>query len=425
MYLGLDFGTTGARACVVDANEAILHEDRFAYPEPDDQTPLDWREALLTLLHHIPAQLAAQIRGIAIDATSATVLLCDDRLEPLSTALLYSDARAVEEAAELKTIAPAGHTVCSATSGLAKFLWLTRHAHEAGSAAHFMHQADWIGALLTGMGGISDYHNALKTGFDVETLAWPDWVLQLPHAHLLPQVVAPGAPIGQISREVAQHFGFHPDCAVHAGTTDSIAAFIAAGVDEPGDAVTSLGTTLVLKLLSEKRVEASPYGVYSHRFGALWLAGGASNAGGAILRHHFSDRQLAQLSTHLDPNRDSPLDYYPLLHPGERFPINDPALAPRITPRPPDEAQFLHGLLQGLARIEQQGYARLAELGATPPLKRIITTGGGAKNTAWAAIRERMLGVPVTIAEHAEAAYGAALLAKRGALDSWASAHHV
>lgn len=415
LFLGLDFGTTGARACVVDARGAITHEDRIDYPDPGGQSPLEWREALLTLLRRLPSAAPGQLSGIAIDATSASVLLCDAELRPVSHALLYSDNRALDEASELADAAPPGHTVCSPVSGLAKFLWLTRHG-DLPEAVHFMHQADWLGALLTGAGGTTDYHNALKSGYDVERLCWPDWVLQLPHTHLLPQVVAPGTPIAKVSPAVAGHFGLNPDCVLRAGTTDSIAAFIASGLAAPGEAVTSLGTTMVLKLLSKRRVEAAQYGVYSHRYGGLWLAGGASNAGGGALKLFFSDTQLAQLSSRIDPATDSTLDYYPLPRPGERFPVNNPELAPRTGPRPADDAQFLHGLLQGLARIEAQGYARLVELGATPP-QSVATSGGGAKNPAWMKMRERLLGIPVTAARHAEAAYGAALLAMRGSLD--------
>ena len=411
-YLGLDFGTSGARVCVVDKVGAITHEDHIFYPDAALQIHLNWREALHTLLKRLPATIAAELQSIAIAATSATVLLCDKELEPTAPALLYFDNRAREESEQLKQLAPPGHIVCSASSGLAKFLWLTKHI-ELSNVAYFLHQADWLAALLTGLGGVSDYHNALKSGYDTERLCWPVWIKNLPHAHLLPQVVAPGANITHISSFVAQHFKINSACRVHAGTTDSIASFIAAGVHEPGSAVTSLGTTMVLKLLSEQRVEAAQYGVYSHRFGNLWLAGGASNAGGGVLRQYFGDSQIEELSQHIDPAIDSPLDYYPLPRPGERFPINDLTLAPRLTPRPADDVPFLHGVLQGLSRIEAAGYTKLTELGASP-LKSVITTGGGAKNKVWRKIRERLLGVPVSIAEHTESAYGAALLAKRG-----------
>lgn len=410
MYLGLDFGTSGARACVIDEDNSVVWEQRFAYASPSTQTPSDWRVALHELLGDLPGNIAGRLRGLAIDGTSGTVLLCDADLQPVSPALLYNDNRAQQQATQLIAITPASHIAGSATSGLARFLWLTQ---QSGSerAAFFLHQADWLTALLSGQSGISDYHNALKTGYDVGNLRWPDWVLALPHAHLLPQVLAPGAIIGDIRPDIAARFGIHPQCLVHAGTTDSTAAFIAADVSQPGVGVTSLGTTLVLKQLSRKRIDAPECGVYSHRYGDLWLAGGASNAGAGILRRYFDDARLAALSARIDPSQDSPLDYYPLPGTGERFPVSDAQLAPRLAPRPADDAEFLHGLLQGLARIEAAGYARLAALGA-PPLTRVVTNGAGAKNATWERMRERSLGVPVGSAEHGEAAYGSALLAR-------------
>lgn len=408
MFLGLDFGTSGARACAIDSRKTIVWEQRIAYPDPVGQTPTDWRAALHTLLSTLPKDIATQLRGLAIDGTSGTALLCDASLEAVSPALLYHDNRARQQAEQLKAIAPRGNTVSTATSGLAKFLWLTQQSN-SNHAAYFLHQTDWLTALLSGKPGISDYHNALKTGYDVERLCWPDWVMALPHSHLLPEVLAPGAVIGNVQRDIAAHFGIHPQCVIHAGTTDSSAAFIAADVNETGVGVTTLGSTLVLKQLSAQRIEAPEYGVYSHRYGDLWLAGGASNAGGAVLRRYFNDGQLDALSTHIDPLRDSPLDYYPLSKPGERFPINDARLLPQLEPRPGSDVEFLHGLLQGLARIEAAGYARLAELGA-PPLRRVVTNGGGAKNIAWKMMRKRLLGVPISTAVNCEAAYGSALL---------------
>jgi len=412
MFLGLDFGTSGARACVIDSEKTIVWEQHVAYPYPAMQTAADWRAALHTLLGALPKGIAARLQGLAIDATSGTVLLCEAALEPCSPALLYHDGRAQQQAAQLLAIAPNGNIVSNATSGLAKFLWLAQHS-DINHAAYFLHQADWLTALLSGKPGISDHHNALKTGYDVENLRWPDWVMALPHAHLLPQVQAPGKVIGTIQPEVAAQFGICPQCAVHAGTTDSSAAFIATRVSETGVGVTSLGTTLVIKQLSAQRIEAPEYGVYSHRYGDMWLVGGASNAGAGVLRHYFDDVQLASLSARIDPSCDSQLDYYPLTRAGERFPSNDAQLAPRLEPRPGSDVEFLHGLLQGLARIEAAGYARLAELGS-PALKRVVTNGGGAKNEVWRTMRERLLGVPVSTAAHREAAYGSALLCLDG-----------
>jgi sugar (pentulose or hexulose) kinase len=141
--------------------------------------------------------------------------------------------------------------------------------------------------------------------------------------------------------------------------------------------------------------------------------GGASNSGGAVLRQYFSVDEIARLSAAIDPDEPCALDYYPLPRPGERFPVSDPRLPPRLEPRPEDRRQFLHGLLVGIARIEALGYRRLTQLGAPTP-RRVLTAGGGAANPTWQRIRARMLGVPVCAAYHAQAAYGAALLARAG-----------
>jgi sugar (pentulose or hexulose) kinase len=283
-----------------------------------------------------------------------------------------------------------------------------------------LHQADWLSYLLHGRLGASDYHNALKLGYDPELLRYPDWLqawlLKNPKL-VLPKVFAPSTCVGIIQEAIASRLNLPLNCAIAAGTTDSNAAFFAAvGKPEIGTAVTSLGSTMVLKILSNRPVNNSHYGIYSHRFdhptlGCLWLVGGASNVGGAVLRQFFNDHELQVLSDRIDPNISSPLDYYPLPKIGDRFPINDPHLIPRLEPHPNAPIEFLHGLLESIARIEAQGYALLQELGASP-MQKIYTAGGGAKNRAWTKIRDRHLRIPMLDAIQPEAAYGAALLAK-------------
>jgi len=411
--LGIDFGTSGARSCVIDTEGAIIAEDTrdFGTLEEYERAGI-WREALWDLVAALPPAIRTQLSDIALDGTSGTVLACDEELSPRHPPLLYNDDRAVDEAALIAKTATPGHPAAAVTSGLAKVLWLKKRLGLTG-ARLYLNQADWLSGLLTGRVGMTDYHNALKMGLDLDTLNWPAWVEYLADVDYLPVPVAPGSALATVSRPRARYLGVNPGCMVHAGTTDSIAAFLAAGVTRSGDAVTSLGSTLVLKLLSDTRVESIEHGVYSHWFGNRWLAGGASNAGGAVLRQFFDDRQLAALSETIDPAVASPLDYLPLPRAGERFPVNDPQLSPRLTPRPANDAEFLHGLLESLARIEAHGYGLLAELGATP-VRRVDTAGGGAQNPVWTRIRQRLQGVPVTRATHTEAAYGSALLARDG-----------
>ena len=198
-----------------------------------------------------------------------------------------------------------------------------------------------------------------------------------------------------------------------AGTTDGCAAFLASGAAEAGDGVTSLGTTLTLKLLSDTPVFAPNFGIYSHRIGDQWLAGGASNTGGAAIGAYFSKDDIARLTPLLDPDHPTGLDYYPLPKPGERFPVNDPDFQPRLAPRPADDRVFFQAILEGIARIEAEAYAKLGALGASR-LASIRTAGGGSANAAWTRIRLKALGVPEkpSLSEHA--AVGTARLAWRG-----------
>lgn len=405
LFLGLDSGTGGARASLIDASGTpqFRHAVHFT-----DNTWQEWRAALKQLLDAIPAEFRSRLKAIAICGTSATSLLCDAAGTPLLPAILYNDSRAQAE----NGFIPPSHIAASATSSLAKLLWFLDQP-ESAQARHFLHQADWLALQLHGIPGVSDYHNSLKLGYDVAELRYPAWLAQQPFAPLLPQVLDPGAAIGRVTPDIAERFGLPPDCMVRAGTTDSIAAFFASGANASGQAVTSLGSTLVLKLLSASRVEAPEYGIYSHRCGDLWLAGGASNCGGKVLEQIFGKQHLAELNTRLDPKTPSGLDYYPLPAPGERFPINDPDLPPRLEPRPADDALYLQGILESLARIEALGYKLLEKLGAST-LREVFTAGGGAGNAAWTRMRAHALGVPVGAARHTEAAYGAALLAMHG-----------
>ena len=333
----------------------------------------------------------------------------------------------------LRAIAPTNHPVISATSSLAKLLWWQTNLDNLGdnlefADLYFLHQADWLSFLLHGQLGISDYHNSLKLGADPQHLSYPQWLLDgleriFSRPPNLPTIVKSGQPIGTVTPEISQQLGLSKNCVVCAGTTDSIAAFLASGASQPGEAVTSLGSTLVLKLLSQTRVDDARYGIYSHRLGDLWLAGGASNTGGAVLRQFFTDAQLTELSRHIDPQQVSPFDYYPLTKPGERFPINDSQLSPRLEPRPCRDHEFLHGLLAGMAKIEAKGYGLLQQLGASP-LKQVCTAGGGAKNPAWTKIRQRYLQVPVMMSSQTEAAYGSALLSQSRSTTAHGKAPH-
>ncbi len=407
--IGIDIGTSGVRAALVDAGRAPLAWGAARLDPARVRDPQTWWDAIATALDALRATAdLSGVRAIAIDGTSGTVLPIDAAGRPLGPASMYNDRAEAAEVAQVAAIAPDWSAARGATSPLAKLLAL----QATPGIARLLHQADWALGRMCGRFDVTDENNALKTGYDPMARRWPDWIAA---RHLLPEALPPGTPAAPLLPDVADRFGLPRAAIMVAGTTDGCAAFLATGASEPGDGVSSLGSTLTIKLLSAVPVFAPQFGIYSHRLGDMWLPGGASNTGGAALGRHFDAAALQRLSAEIDPAQDSGLDYYPLPAPGERFPIADPAMAPRETPRPASDVLFLHGLLEGVARIEALAYGRLTELGA-PPLRHLRTVGGGARNPAWTALRARLLAVPLAGSRSEDAAVGTAGLALQGLL---------
>ena len=403
--VGLDLGTSGVRAALVDSGGEMLALASAAIAPARRRLPEAWWEAAVAAVAGLQADLG-DVQYIAVDGTSGTIVPVDAAGAPLAAASLYNDSAESGDRSRVLAASPASSAARGATSPLARALpW-----RDLPGLAWVLHEADWLAGRMLGRFGVTDWNNALKTGYDPVALAWPDWISALGLRSRLPEAVAPGTALGRLDPRCAAALGLPASAQVVAGTTDGCAAFLATGAQAPGEGVTSLGTTLTIKQLSEAPVFAPQYGIYSHRLGALWLAGGASNSGGAALARHFSPERLAELSQAIDPARQTGLDYYPLPAPGERFPLADPALQPRETPRPADDALFLQGLLEGIAAVEALAYRRLADLGG-PPLTGVFTVGGGAANPAWAAIRARVLGVELRAPRSREAAVGVAGLA--------------
>lgn len=416
LAIGIDLGTSGIRTAVVDGDGIVLSMARATYGSGEGA--LAWWQGVKDCLRRQVAILRqegidpARISRIGADGTSGSLVLTDENASPVTRPLMYNDGGFSEEAARIARFAPDPHITRGPASSLARCLRLVAEDTD-GRARHLLHQADFIAAHLSGLPGQSDENNALKTGYDPETQTWPDWfeVLGVPLA-ILPKILPAGAEAGPIDRGLSEELGLSPDIRIHVGTTDSIAAFLAAAPLEVGCAVTSLGSTLAVKLMSARRIDAPEIGLYAHRLGDAWLVGGASNTGGRVLLDHFSTEELGELSARIDPGQPTELDYYPLSRPGERFPINDPTLAPRLTPRPADDAAFLHGMLDGMARIEAHCYVAIGKLGA-PEVTRLMTAGGGAGNPVWTAIRQRYFTTRIETATHAEAAVGTAKLILR------------
>jgi D-ribulokinase len=411
--LGIDVGTSGVRIAARDRDGMLRAMASAPLVLPfvnlghTFQDPEGWWLAVGEAFKALDLS-GLRVLALAIDGTSGTVLPIDVNGKPIGLASMYNDVADPVFVQRIKAAAPPETAAHGATSALARLLPLQQNA------TRVVHQADWLMGQFCGRYDVSDENNALKSGYDPVSRSWPRWMVDVgAELRQLPDVVPVGCRIGQILPTVASTFGLPHDTAIVTGTTDGCAAFLASGASEAGDGATSLGTTLTLKLLSATPVFAPHFGIYSHRIGDQWLAGGASNSGGAVLQQFFSIEDIARLTPFINPNVPMNLDYYPLPKIGERFPVNDPSLQPKMLPRPPEDHLFLQGLLEGIAEIEALGYRRLVELGASP-LKSMRSAGGGAGNKAWTSIRMKKLGV-LAVAPHSEhAAMGTARLAWRG-----------
>lgn len=271
LYLGFDYGTSGVRTCLIQQDKSILHENSILWKdisksdESSGRNPSYWIEALYECMQAIPFTHRSQISRICISGTSSTALLYNQVSQSISRQPCMYDYNVLQgEYSQygqqaMETISrhcPPGSATNAPTSTLAKLLMWHFHTPLLNSEV-LLHQADYIVKELVHKKFdntevfCSDWNNALKLGYDVYNLEYPKWLhtcLQdaaFPRRleDVLPEVVEPGRPIGRISEAFIQ-LGYSPACLVVGGTTDSIAAFLASGASEPGQAVTSLGSTL-------------------------------------------------------------------------------------------------------------------------------------------------------------------------------------
>jgi xylulokinase len=442
LFLGIDLGTSGVRAMAVaedgrvaaDASVPLASGIVTGAAGCHEQSPLVWWQAVCQTLALLVKDLRAggippqRLAAVAVDGTSGTLVALDGSGNPLRPALMYNDSRATAEADLLNVVAAdfcrkLGYRF-QASFALAKILWLQAHEPDVfRSAAWFVHQADYVQGRLTGVPGVSDYSNALKTGYDLLEECWPAWIdARGPLSQRLPRVVAVGGRVGEISTAVADEIGLPRGLAVVAGATDGTAAFVASGVHRPGDYNTTLGTTLVFKGAS-RQICSHPDGlIYCHKLpDGLWLPGAASNTGGEWIAHDFADADLQALDAAAAVRLPTECLAYPLARTGERFPFRSATAQGFWLPEPDERSARYAAGLQGVALLERLCYDVLD--GATGGRGgEVYSTGGGSRSDVWMQCRADVTGRVIHRPQCGESAFGAAVLAAAGGLGSGVSA---
>jgi xylulokinase len=366
-----------------------------------------------------------EICSICIDATSGTIVPVDENCEPVYTGIMYNDSRAQKEIDYLNEVGKdciqkLGYRFNSSFA-LPKILNIKNEYPEVWSKTKYiLHQADFITHRLMGGGDriITDTSNALKSGYDILNMEWPEYIRDLDIAYKLPDVVPTGSVMGHISNDIAKQFGFSADVKVIAGMTDSVAACLASGARNLGDMNTILGSTITWKVLSKEIVYDKEGRVYSHLHPAkCFLLGGVGNSGGFGIKSMLdaSPEELTAYATGKQDIEPSECFAYPLPSKGEKYPFIDYEFSPFITKGNCKGAELYKALIEGASCIERMGYEAVESMGAK--IEGVVwTTGGGAMVDMWMKTRANILNRVILRSRYPESAFGAALIA---AMSSW------
>ncbi|MEP2533264.1 xylulokinase [Shimia sp.] len=433
MYLGLDLGTSGVKALLVDASQteiAVGHGPltvQRPHPLWSEQDPLSWISACESAIGQVreqaPKEFAA-LRGIAVSGQmhGATLLDGDDR--PLRSAILWNDGRAQAECAELEARADfrgIGGNIVMAGFTAPKLRWVDKNEPEIfAKTRKVLLPKDFVNLWLTGE-YVSEMSDAAGTlWLDVAKRDWSDALLAatgLTRDHM-PRLVEGNQAAGTLRGELAQSWGVG-NVTVAGGAGDNAATACGLGIVKPGDGFLSLGTSGVLFSVTDRFASNTDGAVHSfchavpntwHQMGVILSATDALSWLSQITGQKPAD--LAALVPN-NPAQPSPITFLPYLS-GERTPHNAPDatgsfLGLRRAHGLPDMVQ---AVMQGVAFAFADCCAALDQCGSLPDT--VWVAGGGSQSEAWLQIIASATGLTLKIPQ--SGAQGAALGAARLAM---------
>ncbi len=441
MILGIDVGTGGTRAVLVESRGRVLascaseHEgirsEQIGWAEQD---PDDWwraaREAIAGALRSSGREaeeieaigLTGQMHGcVMLDASGAVLrpalIWCDQRTQPECDWL--TERIGFERLIELV----ANPALPNFT--LTKLLWVKRHEAEVWARIwHVLCPKDYVRYKLTGEFAMDMQEASGTLLLDVTNRRWSVEVAEAAGVPMewLPRLFGGPEICARVSVEGARATGLREGTRVAAGAGDQGAGAVGMGILAPGSVSATIGTSGVVFAATD-RPTRDPRGrlhTFCHAVPELWHVMGVTNGAGLSLRYlrdtfapGTAYEEMLGWAERVPPGSDGLL-WAPYLF-GERTPYLDArarAAFVGITAST-TRAHYVRAVLEGVAMSLRDSLTLFAELGI--PVERIRLGGGGARGRLWRQIQADVYGRPVEVLEAEEGgAFGAALLAGTG-----------
>jgi len=434
MYIGIDLGTSGVKAVLLDENNAVLasHTEKLTVSRPhplwSEQDPQAWWQATDRVMLALAAQRSLKaVRAVGLTGQMHGAVLMGRQHEVLRPAILWNDGRSARACQQLEASVPDARKI---TGNLMmpgftapKLLWVKEHEPAIfNQIAHVLLPKDYLRWRMTG-DFASDMSDAAGTMWlDVGKRAWSDKLLAACGLtrDQMPTLFEGNEVTGQITAELSQRWSLPSELPVVAGGGDNAAGAIGAGIWQPGQAMLSLGTSGVCFAVSERFLSNPDQAVHSfcHALPDTWhlmsvmLSAASCLDWAARLTGQPSVAALLALAEKAKPGDKSPC-FLPYLS-GERTPHNNPDATGVFwgfthQHGPEDLAMaVLEGVSLGLA----EGMAALQATGIRPAAVTLI--GGGARSAFWRQLLADISGVTMEYRTGGDVgpALGAARLAR-------------
>lgn len=428
LFLGLDLGTTNAKAAAYDGHGVMVGTGVAAYPtsypQPGwaEQRPADWLMALTTATQQLLATLGdrkADLVAIGLSAHGPGVVLVDDRGQPLlPTSPTWQDTRCLAQGQWLIDTVGLGWAGqgMPENSFPPKLRWIIKnHPAVAQQARYALGVKDFVAHWLTGEFATEP----TSTGGD-QTWWTPVFEACGWSIARLPPIVPSTTVIGPVRRAVAEDLGL-PPLPVVIGLGDGAAATLSMGALQPGEMVLTLATAGVVRTVLAEPL--APHLRLMHNLfywpyvGAQWIAGGQLKAAASALEWFARSHSGAPLETLLAAAEESPpgsrgVNFLPYVM-GRGSPDPDPAATGAFLGLTlnSQRGDLTRAVLEGVAFEFRSLLDELLLLGQ--PCAALRISGGGARSILWRQILANVLARPLTYYT-ADSTLGAAIMAAVG-----------